>query len=222
MKKGDLVWGLILVGVVLFVTLPQTKDVFIAFTVKFRYLSSFAKFAVLATMGELLAIRLKNGNWEKPKGFISRVIAWGLMGIIVCLVTKIFADGVMSAQKAGYLPFYGSRIISGFLTSFLNNIFFAPVLMALHRIAHSYIVMKYEEQRKVISFKQVIYHVDWKEFVDFVLLKTIPFFWIPAHTITFSLAENYRVIMAAMLSVVLGILLSIANKEKKQELRECA
>lgn len=222
MKKGDFIWGFVLVGIILFVTLPQSRDVFIAFTVKFRYLSSFVKFGVLATMGELLAIRLKNGSWKKPKGFIARVIAWGMMGIIVCLLTKIFADGVMSAQKGGYLPFYGARIITGFLTSFINNIFFAPVLMVLHRLANSYIELKYEEGEKVKSLSQIIYHIDWKEFVDFVLFKTIPFFWIPAHTITYSLTEDYRVIMAAMLSVVLGILLSIAKRDKEQVLRECA
>ena len=214
MQKGDFIWGAVLIGVILFVVSPQTKDIFIAFVEKFKYLSNFVKFAILATMGELLAIRMKNGKWIKPEGFIARVIAWGCMGMIVGVVMAIFASGVVSAQKAGYLPFYGTRIPTAFLTSFLNNLFFAPVLMGMHRIAHSYIEIKFEEKKKIESFSKVFYHVDWKEFANFVLFKTIPFFWIPAHTITFSMPGHYRILVAAMLSIFLGILLSVASAGK--------
>ena len=44
----------------------------------------------------------------------------------------------------------------------------------------------------------------------FTSKKTIPFFWIPAHTITFLLAPQYQVLFAALLGVMLGILLSVA------------
>jgi hypothetical protein len=49
----------------------------------------------------------------------------------------------------------------------------------------------------------------------FVFKKTIPFFWIPAHTITFLLPPQYRVLYAALLSVVLGILLGVAGKQNQ-------
>ncbi len=42
--------------------------------------------------------------------------------------------------------------------------------------------------------------------------KTIPLFWIPAHTITFLLPEEFRVLFAAVLSVMLGVLLSLGSR----------
>jgi hypothetical protein len=43
-------------------------------------------------------------------------------------------------------------------------------------------------------------------------MKTIPLFWIPAHTITFSLPPEYRVLMASFLSIALGGILAFAKR----------
>ena len=51
----------------------------------------------------------------------------------------------------------------------------------------------------------------------FVFRLTIPLFWIPAHTVTFLLPTQYRTLFAALLSVVLGILLGIAERRNKEE-----
>jgi len=48
----------------------------------------------------------------------------------------------------------------------------------------------------------------------FVFKKTIPFFWYPAHTITFLLPGDTRVLFAALLGVALGVLLAIASHKK--------
>ena len=70
-----------------------------------------------------------------------------------------------------------------------------------------------------VKLNQVIALIDLRVFIGFVVLKTIPYFWIPAHTITFLLPETYRVLMAAYLSIALGILLTIA-KSRKVKLNE--
>ena len=44
--------------------------------------------------------------------------------------------------------------------------------------------------------------------------KTIPCFWIPAHTITFLLPENYRILSAGFLSIALGLILTLAKKRR--------
>jgi hypothetical protein len=44
----------------------------------------------------------------------------------------------------------------------------------------------------------------------FVFKKTIPLFWFPAHTITFLLPAHLQVLFAAVLSIFLGIILSVA------------
>jgi len=43
---------------------------------------------------------------------------------------------------------------------------------------------------------------------------TIPFFWIPAHTITFLLPGEYRILFAAVLGIVLGVFLAVATMKK--------
>ena len=55
----------------------------------------------------------------------------------------------------------------------------------------------------------VIGAVDWYGFISFTVMKTIPFFWLPAHTVTFMLPPEYQTSMAAALSIVLGIILSL-------------
>jgi hypothetical protein len=217
-KKGDFIWGGILLAVLAFVIYLTTQTIFLDFTAAHRHLSSFIKFALLASMGELLAIRLKIRKWQIPKAFLYKVVLWGVFGMIIGLLMKIFADGVLGAQKSGYLPFEGSRIMYAFFTSLLNNIFFGSVFMALHKCTDAYIELRFVKKIKVNSLNQVIKEVDWDAFVNFVLLKTLPFFWIPAHTVTFSLPEGYRVIVAAMLSIVLGLLLSIKNNKKDIEI----
>jgi hypothetical protein len=47
-------------------------------------------------------------------------------------------------------------------------------------------------------------------------MKTIPFFWIPAHTLTFLLPSEYRVLAAAMLSIALGLILTITKKKPSE------
>ena len=48
----------------------------------------------------------------------------------------------------------------------------------------------------------------------FLFKKTIPLFWVPAHTITFMLPPEYRVLFAALLGVMLGVFMSLATRKK--------
>ena len=65
--------------------------------------------------------------------------------------------------------------------------------------------------------RRVAAAIDWSAFVGFTLLKTVPLFWIPAHTVTFMLPSEYQVMMAAALSVALGVFLSLGNRKKKSK-----
>jgi phage-related protein len=57
------------------------------------------------------------------------------------------------------------------------------------------------------TFQELIEAINWDAFISFVVFKTIPFFWIPAHTVTFTLPIQYRVAVAADLSIILGVIL---------------
>ncbi|MBF4695653.1 hypothetical protein [Fusibacter ferrireducens] len=214
MKKNDFIWGAILVLFVAFVSLEPTHSQFISLTTAHPYLGGFFKFALLATMGEMLVTRLNQGQYKKADGFIYRVIIWGLLGMVITLIFQIFAAGTSAALEKGYLIGKGSTFAFAFFTSCLMNLTFAPTMMAFHRYTDTYIDLKFSEGISQPTSSQVIDKIDWKGFISFVLFKTIPFFWIPAHTLTFLLPGEYRVLAAAFLSMALGLLLTIGKRKK--------
>lgn len=64
---------------------------------------------------------------------------------------------------------------------------------------------------------EILAGLNWRVLWGFVFKKTIPLFWFPAHTVTFLLPGNMRVLFAALLGVVLGVLLAIgARKGEKR------
>jgi len=210
LKKGDIIWSIFLAIIVLFLLVPGTREIFKDLTASYPYLMGFIKFSILATMGELLSIRIVNKKWKRPNGLFYRVVIWGFLGVVIVLVFDLFNSGVAAAQSKNLLPGESSKFMLAFLTSALMNMIFAPTMMAFHRISDTYIEKKHNINRK-INLEKVVSSINWGDFVSFVILKTIPFFWIPAHTIVFLLPDVYRIITAAFLSMALGAILAFAT-----------
>jgi hypothetical protein len=220
-KKKDVFWILILVTLTSIIVVPFSRGLFETATASYPYIMGFIKTAILATMGEIMVHRIKTGYYFRVKGLVVKCFVWGLLGMIFVIIFKLFASGVTSAQLAGYLPSFGlsgflASLLTAFLISVFMNLFFAPTFMILHRITDGYIELGEGNLKKIVHVKldDVIQKIQWTHFFSFVVLKTIPFFWIPAHTITFLLPENYRVLMAAYLSIALGFILTIAKTSK--------
>jgi hypothetical protein len=218
LKKEDFIWFAALIGIIAFLIYPNTNKMFVGFTTSYPYIAGFIKFAILATMGDLLAYRLVTSEWKIRKGFLFRSFIWGFLGVVIVLIFAIFAAGVTAAMEKGLLPGAGITLAFAFFTSFIVNLTFAPTMMGFHRVTDTYADIRFIEGKKDVKLNQVLDKVDWSNFVSFVVLITIPLFWIPAHTITFSLPEEYRVLMAAFLSIALGAILSFA-KAKNQKKR---
>lgn len=212
MKTGTALWIIAIAAFATILIIPDSRTLFIAMTIGHPYIMGFIKFAILATMGELLAIRIAKGEWGVPKGIGYKMFVWGLIGMLITLVFQIFASGVTSAMARGYLPGVDNKLLFAFFTAIIMNVTFAPSFMAFHRFTDTYIDLS-SSKEKNIKVMIVIEKIDWSEFFSFVVLKTIPLFWIPAHTITFLLQAEYRVIMAAFLSIALGAILSFAKKK---------
>jgi len=210
LKKGDIIWSIFLAIIVLFLLVPGTREIFKDLTASYPYLMGFIKFSILATMGELLSIRIVNKKWKRPTGLFYRVVIWGFLGVVIVLVFDLFNSGVAAAQSKNLLPGESSKFMLAFLTSALMNMIFAPTMMAFHRISDTYIEKMHKINRK-INIEKVVSAINWGDFVSFVILKTIPFFWIPAHTIVFLLPDVYRIITAAFLSMALGAILAFAT-----------
>ncbi len=213
MKKGDFFWLAGLATFIAMLVVPATHEMFVKFTSEHAYAGGFIKFFILATMGELLAIRIVTRDWNIPNGLLYRAFIWGLLGMVIVLIFNVFAAGIAGALAKGLLPGGNSKFAFAFFVSFTMNLSFAPTMMAFHRITDTFIDMKHENKKGEVMLSNVVKRIDWNNFISFVLIKTIPIFWIPAHTITFLLPPEYRVLMAAFLSIALGAILAFAKRK---------
>lgn len=216
MRKGDLVWALAIVVILGLFVLPATAPLLIGLTAAHPYLMGFGKFAILATMGELLVIRLLGGAWRRPAGLWAKALVWGVVGFLVVLMFTLFNSGVQAAGAKGLLPlgsgWLGSLLVA-FWTSAIMNLTFGPVFMAAHRISDAWIEARCT--RGKVPFDEVVGSVDWRRFLNYVVGRTLPLFWIPAHTATFLLPPEYRILVAAFLSIALGVILTWGKRQKK-------
>ena len=191
---------------------PQSRAVFLEYTAKMPYLMGFLKFALLATTGEVLASKVAAGRFAFPKGVWAKAAIWGVIGMMLTLLMPVYAGGVAAAQSAGVLAGKNSPFLTALFTSALMNLTFGVAMMAFHRVTDT-MVEQFCNEKKT-SPTSAVNAVDWIGFICFVVFRTIPLFWIPAHTVTFLLPSEYRVFLSAALSIVLGLLLAVAKRKK--------
>lgn len=218
LRLGDLAWSLLFLACAAFIAAPATNALFVAWTAGAPYPTGFAKFALLATMGELLALRILRGRYARPKGLLAKAAVWGLIGMLVVLMFQLFSAGVAGAQARGLLPAargFPGDLLRAFLASASMNLTFGPAFMACHRISDRYIDRRASGERP--RLREVVRSIDWAGFLELVVGKTIPIFWIPAHTIAFLLPGEYRVLAAAFLSIALGAILAFAKAGAGEE-----
>jgi hypothetical protein len=222
LKKGDFFWGFaLLIWIVILVT-PSTRAAFLTATDAHPYIGGFIKFSILATMGDLLGIRVLKGDWAIPKGIFYKAIVWGIIGLMVTLVFTVYMGGTAAAQASARLPFKGSSLAQAFFGSTIMNLTFGPMMMFFHRFTDMYIDTKYEKNGGRVTMSELIDKNNWHSLVEFSWLKTCPFFWIPAHTAVFMLPLQYRVLVSAFLSIALGLLLALARKGKPAMVKSIA
>lgn len=198
------------------------------------YITSFLKFAILATLGESIGLRIQKGVYNQTGfGLIPRAIVWGVLGIGIKIAFVVFAVGTPAvmiklfgfaeageAMKANSIfdaidaGLGTTRVLTAFTISALMNLIFAPVFMTMHKITDSHIVNNGGTLKgffKPIKFGEIFPSINWFVQWDFVFKRTIPFFWIPAHTVTFLMPDEYRIVFAALLGIVLGVFMATAS-----------
>jgi len=237
MKRSDIiVLGVIIVILLPFFIFPSVLNAYEDLNAAHAYILSFIKFAILATFGESLGLRLRTGVYNK-KGFglLPRALVWGFLGIIIKIAFVIFGEGapIMLKTFGVHFPmanpadvlkqsgFSALKLMAAFAVGTSLNLLFAPVFMAFHKITDMHI-MKTGGTLKgfftPIPVGQYIQDGDWLTFWNFVVKKTIPYFWIPAQTLNFMLPEGYRILVAAVYGVILGVLLSLASMMQMKRL----
>lgn len=225
MKKQDIYVALVAIVLLLpFFISDSVYGFYETFNREHGMVMSFIKFAALATFGEAIGLRIRTGHYNHAGfGLLPRAVVWGFIGLTIKLAFVIFAVGTPA-----FLAFMGftdapsmmkgalsiSKVEVAFAISAAMNIIYAPVMMTFHKITDSHIAAsggKLACLLKPIKMGSIMQSINWDVQWNFVFKKTIPFFWIPAHTITFLLPAEMQVLFAALLSVALGILLSIAS-----------
>ncbi len=213
--------GIILLFMPFFVS-PVVFGFYETFNKMHPLVMSFLKFAVLATMGESIGLRIKEGRFNyKGFGLLPRAIVWGFLGLTIQMAFVIFSQGVpMFLTKTLGLELgvpeamtFGSKLLIAFCISLTMNVIYAPVMMTMHKITDTHILNNGGTVNGFLhplKMGEILSQINWQVQWNFVFKKTIPFFWIPAHTITFMLPPEYRVLFAALLGIALGVILSFA------------
>ena len=224
MKKSDIIFITVVVLLLLpFFVSDAVYDAYKCFNGAHPYWMAFIKFMILSSIGEMLGLRTKQGVYTyKGYGILPRAIVWGILGVMIAVAMKIFSNGVpvmlesfglegMVAAMGGDVTW--SKVLDAFCISTAMNTFFAPMFMTLHKVTDTHILNcggKLSALVTPMKFGEILASINWKVQWGFVFKRTLPLFWIPAHTITFLLPVAYQVLFAASLSIVLGVLLSVA------------
>lgn len=228
MRTKDFIFILIVIAVFLPFTISDTiYNWYLSFNAEHGMVMSFMKFGILATMGELLGLRISRGVYYfEGFGVLPRAVVWGILGMGINMAFIVFSTGVPafmgymgmdnpSGVMSGSLTF--EKVLLAFSVSVVMNSIFAPVFMTLHKITDTHIMNNGGTLKGLftpIKMGEIMQNLNWKIQWGFVFKKTIPLFWFPAHTITFLLPGEMRVLFAALLGVLLGVILSVAARKK--------
>ena len=242
MKKGDFILIACVAVVAALFAIPQTHaaEGFNWATAHHPYIMAFFKFAILATLGEMLALRIREGVYNK-KGFgvAPRMIVWGFLGMAIAMAMVIFKSGVPvflgsvadalsghSGHAATYAAVFKASELTwaklgiAFAVSVLMNSIFAPVMMTFHKCTDIHITDNGGTVRglfRPIKMREIMsQRINWDVQWNLVIKKTIPLFWFPAHTVTFILPPTLQVLFAALLGVALGLILALAGGSKSK------
>ena len=233
MKKSDI--GLLLIFLLLFLPFILNASLLSFYNdmnKEHGLIMSFIKFAVLATLGEIIGYRIKTGGYQLSGfGILPRALVWGVLGLSIKAAFSIFSTGVpaflvycgLTDSVTSMLPgasITGVKIFTAFSISVVLNVLFAPLMMTFHKITDAQIEIYHGSWISIFKkpdFRKLLFSINWDVHYGFVLMKSIPFFWIPAHTITFLLPPQHQVLFAALLGIMLGVILSVAavNGRKK-------
>ncbi|MBO7243390.1 MAG: hypothetical protein J6V19_07000 [Alistipes sp.] len=229
MKRTDLYFAVVMLAIFLpFFISPELYAWYKGFNAEHAMIMAFLKFGILATLGEMLGCRISTGNYTTPTfGVVPRMVVWGLLGVVISMAMMVFSAGIPAFIKAmggeALVVAFAAEGISwgkfvvALAISVMMNTFFAPVFMTFHKITDTHIAENGGSIKALfrpIDMRRHMVELNWDRQWSFIFKKTIPLFWYPAHTITFMLPGELRVLFAALLGVALGVILAIGARKK--------
>ena len=176
-------------------------EYYIQLVTQYPLTTAAIQFGILGTIGEYISYYIKT---KKFSGFgnisdiLLKIIGWALLGIIIKYGFTGMRGFVQELLEHNLLPgIFSSGVLLAFAISVFTNILFGPQMMAFHRFYENLI-----ERKKGFQGIQKAW-------------LTLIWFWIPAHTVTFSLPKEYQIGLAAVWSLVLGIIMGITHPQKQ-------
>ena len=159
--------------------------------------SAMIQFAVLGTLGDIISKWMQQGKLFLPYKLpiiLLKMLEWAIIAITIKYAFvgyQGFVDGLVAHHLIPELGPFGRA----FSISITMNLQYGLFLVVFHRFLDNLIAKQN----------------NWKN-IDKGMFSLI-WFWIPAHTITFMLDKPYQIGLAAIWSVVLGIILGYYNRE---------
>jgi hypothetical protein len=166
------------------------------------WLSAALQFAVLGTLGEVIAATARRRTPAlpcTPAQLVLKVLAWAVLGLVIKAGFAGMKGFTRALLEYGVLPAWcASGLGYALAVSVLTNVFFGPQMMAFHRWEDNLIL----GQRGWAGLDRAV--------------RTLVWFWIPAHTVTFSLPPDYQIGLAAVWGLVLGVILGWAGGGRRR------
>ena len=159
--------------------------------------TAMAQFAVLGTLGEVLSKWLGAGRIFSPfglRGTLLRALGWAALAVAIKYAFTGFVAFVEGLAGHGLLPQLGT-FGKAFAVSLSMNLQFGPFLVLTHRLIDN-----------AIDGRPNWANLD-KGFLSLL------WFWVPAHTLTFMLPVDFRIGLAALWSLALGLILGWYNRK---------
>jgi len=162
-------------------------------------LTAIVQFAILGTLGEIISKWIVQKSFKYPFSFaltLWKMVVWSILAVGIKYAFVGINGFVIALMEHGLLPLMENGSIGfAFAKSVLVNLQFGLFLVIFHRVLDN-LVLKVK---------------NWKN-LDKGMLSLL-WFWIPAHTVTFSLPPDYQIGLAALWSVALGFILGIFNRK---------
>ena len=172
-------------------------DSYIAIVTANPLLSAAVQFAVLGTFGELLSNAVVKKNLSlpcSPLKLVGKMAAWAVLGVFVKVCFVAMHGCAQALLEHGFLPPWSeSGLGRAFTLSFLLQLFTGPQIMFFHRFEDNLIAGKWSMEGITTALKSLVW------------------FWLPAHTVTFMLDKPFQIGLAALFSLALGLILGYAK-----------
>jgi hypothetical protein len=166
-------------------------------TVKaYPIITAMIQFAILGTLGDTIAKWINKGKFFVPYNFVTlllKMTEWAILAVFIkyaFIGFYGFVDGLIGHALFPEM----NKFAYAFAISATMNLQFGPFLVIMHRLFDNIIA----RQKNWANINKGMLSLIW--------------FWIPAHTITFILDKPFQIGLAAVWSVVLGIILGFYNK----------